>query len=69
MKIDQQIEMMGLIRKANEGEKLVWLKMGDTETAYACEQYAKTCTAVITSLKRLKRLEKSFLPLDDVWQS
>jgi hypothetical protein len=57
MNIDQQIEMMKLIRETNEGEAKVWLKMGDTDTASVCVNYAQACTAVIGSLERLKKLE------------
>jgi hypothetical protein len=67
MKIDQQIEMMELLQKCNENEQKIWLKQGATGTASACKQYAKACAEVIKSLKRLKKLEKCFLPLKDAF--
>lgn len=59
--------MMELIRETNVGEAKVWLKEGEIDTADVCVKYAETCTAVIASLKKLKRLDKCFLPLKDAF--
>ena len=55
--IDQQTAMIKLIRKTNWGEAKVWKRMSFPDTAYVCREYAKTCTAVLASLRRLKRLD------------
>lgn len=57
MTVDYQIDMVKLIRKTNQGEAKVWRRQRATGTAYVCREYAKTCTAVLASLKRLKRIE------------
>lgn len=58
MKIDEQIEMLGVMRIMNKAEARVWKKRKSPDTAYVMKRCAMTCTAAIASLKRLKRLGK-----------
>jgi len=68
MKIEQQIDMIKLIRKTHEIEAKVWRDLPESpkatklarqthaDTAEVCEEYVKACTAVIESLEKLKAM-------------
>ena len=58
MKIDQQIDMVKLIRESNRKEAKVWRKNNSTDMAWTCREYALACSAVLVSLRRLKRMDK-----------